>query len=137
MIVYVDTSILIRRLMGEPNAYPLSQCRAILTSEITRIESLRAIDRLRIEARWAAAMVMERIRVLTASMALLREVPLQPPILRRAAEPFPTIIKTLDALHVATALLVSMQMKQPCTFLTHDRRQGIAAQTVGLLADGF
>lgn len=137
MITYIDTSIIVRHLLGEPAPYPIERFLEGYTSEIARIEALRAIDRLRIQAQWTAEMVMDRIRVLTALMATLKEVPLQQPILRRAAEPFPTIVKTLDALHLATALLTAAQLSKPLVFLTHDCQQGIAAQAAGLAAEGF
>lgn len=137
MITYIDTSIIVRHLLGEPAPYPIERFREGYTSEIARIEALRAIDRLRIQAQWTAEMVMDRIRVLTALMATLKEVPLQQPILRRAAEPFPTIVKTLDAIHLATALLTAAQLSKLLVFLTHDRQQGIAAMAAGLTVEGF
>lgn len=134
---YLDTSVILRHVLGEPQPYPVDRFAQIYASELARIEALRAIDRLRIQDRWSTEEVATRTRVLTAIMAAIAEVPLQSPILRRTAEPFPTIVRTLDALHIATALLVEIQTRKSLLFVTHDARQGLAAEAAGLAADGF
>jgi hypothetical protein len=52
-------------------------------------------------------------------------------VLRRAGEPFPTPIKTLDAIHLATALLLNSAIGG-IVLLTHDRQLGVAALACGL-----
>jgi hypothetical protein len=48
-----------------------------------------------------------------------------------ALAPFPTLIKTLDAIHLATALAWTRQTEEPIVVLTHDRQFGIAASACG------
>ncbi len=57
-------------------------------------------------------------------------------ILDRAAGPMLTVVKTLDALHLATALVVR-DSGQPVTFVTHDVQQGRAAKSLGLAVIGL
>ena len=57
-------------------------------------------------------------------------------ILQRASEAFPTVLGTLDALHLATALMLREKMKIQLTFLTHDVQLGLAAQSVGFMVEG-
>ncbi len=57
---------------------------------------------------------------------------LQRPILGRAAEPFPTPLGTLDALHLATALVWRDRMRQELVLATHDRGLAIAARAFGI-----
>jgi hypothetical protein len=52
-------------------------------------------------------------------------------VLERAAEPFPVRSRTLDALHVASALLVRTRFPA-IRFATHDSELGVAAAAEGL-----
>jgi predicted nucleic acid-binding protein len=56
-------------------------------------------------------------------------------VLARAADPFPTRIRTLDALHLASALLIRARF--PATrFATHDADLAAAALAEGLSVIG-
>ena len=57
-------------------------------------------------------------------------VPLDTVVLERAAEPFPTLLSSLDAIHLATALLARTQVEDLC-FATHDGELATAARAVG------
>jgi hypothetical protein len=57
---------------------------------------------------------------------------LQRPILARASEPFPTPLGTLDALHLATALVWQDRMRQAIVMATHDRDLALAARSFGI-----
>ncbi len=137
-IAFLDTSVVLRHILGERGAWSgLDKFTRLYASELMRVEALRVIDRLRIQSRWPEKEVALRVRLLTATSAAINVIAIQPTILRRAAEPFPTIVGTLDAIHIATALLAEHQLKKPLLFLTHDVRQGTAAQAAGLQAEGF
>ncbi|MFA5810851.1 MAG: PIN domain-containing protein [bacterium] len=137
-IAFLDTSVVLRHILGERGAWPsLDKFTKLYASELVHVESLRVIDRLRIQNTWPEKEVALRVRLLTATSAAINIVAIQPPILLRASEPFPTIVGTLDAIHIATALLAMQQLKKPLLFLTHDVRQGIAAEAAGLEAKGF
>ncbi|MBI4124318.1 MAG: PIN domain-containing protein [Deltaproteobacteria bacterium] len=132
-IAFIDTSVLLRFLLKEPGAYPhLEKFKKIYASELLKVEALRAIDRLRIQNNWSKEEVALRIQLLTASSSAIHFIPIQVSILRRASEPFPTLVGTLDAIHIATALLTQIQSKEELLFITHDRNQGLAAQAAGL-----
>ncbi len=62
-------------------------------------------------------------------------VPVTAVVLERAAEPFPTMIGSLDAIHLASALLVRPEFDQ-LSFATHDRELGLAALSVGFQVSG-
>jgi uncharacterized protein len=53
------------------------------------------------------------------------------PILRRAALPMPTVVKTLDAIHLASALLFQERTGDSLTFATHDLQQATCARALG------
>jgi uncharacterized protein len=56
-------------------------------------------------------------------------------VLDRAADPFPTQLRTLDALHLASALLLH-DREPAATFATHDEDLAAAAAAVGLRVIG-
>ena len=58
--------------------------------------------------------------------------PLNRAVLHRAADPFPTVLGTRDAIHLASALLWMEEKGEPLTFLTHDAQLAIAARACGL-----
>ena len=63
-------------------------------------------------------------------------IPVGPRILERAAEPFPTTLGSLDAIHLASALLVRDQFRD-LALATHDLELGIAARAVGFRVHGI
>ncbi len=136
MKAYVDTSVLLRIVLAEPK--PLSEWRSIdlaLTSELTRVEALRTIDRARIELRLSDIDVAERRALVLGTLDGFHVAELDRVVLGRAAEPFPTLLRTLDAIHLATALL-SRAAHQGLVFATHDAAQAIAARAVGFRVIG-
>ena len=52
-------------------------------------------------------------------------------MLQRAALPMPTVVKTLDGIHLATALLLRERRNISLTFATHDDQQATAARALG------
>ena len=54
-----------------------------------------------------------------------------PTVLARAVEPFPVPVRTLDAMHLATALFLA-ERRQDVVVATYDERMRAAARAVGL-----
>ncbi len=131
MTVYMDTSVILRRLLGQPaSLLPWGGWGRVFTSVLTRVEYFRVIDRLRLESRIddvERLALQERFSIFWQSSY---RVPLAESILIRAAQPFPTIVGTLDALHLASALAVRSTGEKDMTVLTHDQQLGRAAAAV-------
>jgi predicted nucleic acid-binding protein len=134
--VYVDSSVLLRVVLGEPQ--PLDVWHRIdqaVSSELIRLECLRTIDRARHELRLPDEAVSgQRADVLDA-LEGFGLIPVTSSVLERAAEPFPTLIGSLDALHLTSALLVR-QHYEDLLFATHDRQLAVAARAVGFRVAG-
>ena len=131
MNVYVDSSVLLRVAFGEPDA--LSDWPRIANptcSEIIRIESLRTIDRARNERRLDDAEVSRLRADLIRAIEAFALIILGDAVKARAAEPFPTLLGTLDAIHLSSALLAREQIAD-LVFATHDRELALAARSVG------
>jgi len=62
-------------------------------------------------------------------------VALDPIVLERASEPFPTTLGPLDAIHLASALLARDRF-DGFVFATHDDELGLAAQATGFQVHG-
>ena len=58
------------------------------------------------------------------------------PVLARAAQPLPTELGTLDAIHLATALLWREHTGGDIVMATHDVALGMAARACGLSVVG-
>jgi predicted nucleic acid-binding protein len=133
---YIDTSVLLRIVLGEPKA--LREWRRIdsaLSSELIRVEALRTVDRARVLLRLTDAEVAERRGGVLQTLAGFRLARVDARVLARAADPFPTLVRTLDAIHLATADLARSGVKD-LVFATHDREQGTAAEAIGFRVIG-
>jgi predicted nucleic acid-binding protein len=137
MTVYLDTSVILRRLLCHAKGIdPWGGWEAAYTSILTRIEFLRAVDRLRLEGDLTDD---ERVAVQQQFLEVWEScyrVPLDPAILDKAAAPMPTVVGTLDAIHVITACEVNAMVDGPMEVATHDRRLGRAAEAFGLAVRG-
>ncbi len=137
MIAYIDTSALLRLVLREPGALDeLLACDAFVSSELLAVESLRTIDRLRLQGTLSAEDAAARRATVTNWLEAIDLVLLQRPILARASEPFPTPLGTLDALHLSTALVWRDRTQQALTVATHDRDLALAARSFGFEVQG-
>ena len=131
MTAYIDASVLLRVVFGEPRR--LSEWGKItrgFSSRLLRVECLRTIDRARLRHGLDASVVAERREAIEDSLRAIDLVPVGQ-ALARAAEPFPTMLGTLDAIHLSTALLVR-EIDPNVVLTTHDDELGTAGRAVGL-----
>ncbi len=136
MKAYVDTSVILRVVLGEPNA--LREWRSIdiaVSSELARVEALRTIDRARIQLQLSDDEIAERRQGVLQTLTGFHIAHVDAAVLERAADPFPTLVRTLDAIHLATALLVRIE-HESLVFATHDRQLATAARAVGFKVIG-
>ena len=133
MIAYVDASVLLRVALGQPNALP--EWRQIdwgVSSALVTTESLRTLDRLRLRANLSDREVATRRAVVLALIASLELVEIDAVVLDRAAQPMPTELGTLDAIHLATAMLWKETTRTDLVMATHDGALALCAQAHGL-----
>lgn len=132
MIAYVDTSALLRIVLREPGALEdLRAYQALVSSELIAVESARTIDRLRIQGSLTTEQAAERIRAVNEWLEAIDLVLLRPPVLSRASEPMPMPIGTLDAVHLATALIWRDRVGPLPEMATHDTALGAVARSFG------
>ena len=132
MIVYLDSSVVLRPLLRQPK--PLSswgKWTAAYSSELLGVECRRAIDRLRLEALYDDEQVARAIEELTRIERTVKRIRLSTSIVQGASKTMPTIVKTLDAIHLASALAIREHRNIELLFATHDSQQATAARALG------
>jgi uncharacterized protein len=134
---YIDSSVVLRVILGERGRLASwGRIDVAVSSELIRVECLRTIDRARIQLGLSDEKVSRhRVDALEA-IETLDLIPLAPGVLERAAEPFPTLIGSLDAMHLASALLVRDRYDS-LEFATHDEALGVAARAMGFSVQGI
>jgi predicted nucleic acid-binding protein len=133
VIAYLDTSALLRLVLREPGALEeLRSSEALVSSELLAVESFRTIDRLRLQGALSPEGAASRRAIVADWLEAVDLVLLQRPILSRASEPLPTPLGTMDALHLATALVWRDRTGQTLVMATHDGGLALAARSFGL-----
>lgn len=137
MIAYVDSSVLLRLALGQSNSLPeWRQIDRGISSALITTESLRTLDRLRIRAKLADPEIARRRAAILNLINSLELIEIDAIVLDRAAQPMPTELGTLDAIHLASALLWKDSMRIDPVMATHDEALGLAAEAHGLTVLG-
>ncbi len=132
MKAYIDSSVILRIILGEKNAIKLpDHLDAFVASEILKIECFRTLDRMKRVLSIADDDIAERYAALHGAIRSLRIIKLTDDISQKACESFPIVLKTLDAIHLASALLWQQQEEADVLFLTHDEQLAKAALAMG------
>ncbi len=124
-MIALDSSALVKLVLDEPESAALEtwlSSRAPLSvtaGDLVRVELIRAVTR-------AAPAGVSRARTLLAGVDL---VPITPDLLDAAADLGPPSLRSLDALHLATALSLGPAL---AAFVVYDERLAQAATDAGL-----
>jgi len=136
VIAYLDTSALLRIILREAGALDdLRTYDGLVSSELIAVESARTIDRLRNQGALTMDEAAARVAAVSEWLEAVDLVLLRPPVLSRASEPMPVPIGTLDAIHLATALLWR-ERAGTLEMATHDAALGAAARAFGFHVRG-
>jgi predicted nucleic acid-binding protein len=103
-----------------------------VSSALVVTEGLRTLDRLRWRAKLPDTEMADRRAKILEIIATLELVEIDAVVLDRAAQPMPTELGTLDAIHLATALLWKEMSHTDLTMATHDTALGLVAPAHGL-----
>lgn len=137
MIALVDTSVLLRKLFGEPGSLEeWPRLREAYVSRVLPVEIGRVIDRCRLAGEIDDADVEQLHRESRRLMRSVAVVGLSERVLDRAAGPMPTVLGSLDAIHLATALELARDRAPGLVLATHDRQLARAARASGLEVTG-
>ncbi|MEE9416931.1 MAG: type II toxin-antitoxin system VapC family toxin [Acidimicrobiales bacterium] len=122
-VLYLDSSAIVKLVVGEPETVALKDCLAgaatLVSSALARTEVLRAV--------LAGGTKTQRVAELTlARLELLR---IDDRILQIAGELLPTGLRSLDAIHLASALAFGESLAE---VVCYDLRLSEAAKAAGL-----
>jgi predicted nucleic acid-binding protein len=132
VIAYLDTSALLRIVLRESGALDdLRTYDRLVSSELIAVESARTLDRLRNQGALTMEEAADRTAVVNEWLEAVDLVLLRPPVLSRASEPMPLPMGTLDAIHLATALIWRDRVGPLPQMVTHDAALGTAARAFG------
>jgi len=123
-MIYLDSSVALAELFAEDRRPADALWREpLISSRLLEYELWT-----RVNARGAGATHGEAVRELLARVSLVE---LAPAVLARALEPFPFPVRTLDALHLATAHFLASH-RQRVTLATYDDRMRGCAEKLGI-----
>ncbi len=138
MIAYLDSSVILRIAQGEAHPLPeWSRLDASVTSALAEVECARTLDRLRLLGALSDEELGWRRETVTRILAATDVIALERVVLGRAAQPFATRLGTLDAIHLASALLFRESEAPELVLATHDRQLATAARASGLRVIGM
>jgi uncharacterized protein len=123
--LYLDSSAFVKLFTAEPERSALVTFvreRELTSSALLRTEAPRGVRHLGADA-------IEQARTALATVTLIR---VSDAILDRAGMLDPTILRSLDAIHVATALSVADDIDR---VVTYDQRMQHASRTVGFAVE--
>ena len=138
MIAYLDSSVLLRVVLRQRDVLPdWQRVERGVASALVEVECLRTLDRLRLAAGLTDREISRRREAVFRILEAVEIVELTRPVLSRAAQPMPTALGTLDAIHLATALLWRESRGDELVFATHDVALGLAARASGVPVIGL
>jgi predicted nucleic acid-binding protein len=137
VIAYLDSSVVLRVVLGQPGR--LAEWKSIVTgvaSGLVEVECLRTLDRLRVAGKLSSDDVAVRREAVFRILEGLELVELTRGVLRRAAQPMPSPLATLDAIHLATAEMWREAKGKEILVATHDQALALAARASGFRVAG-
>jgi hypothetical protein len=121
-MIYLDTSVALAQILAEDRTPPESLWHeSLVSSRLIEYELWG-----RIHAHRLGASRGDEVRALLARVSLIE---LAPPVLARALDPFPTPVRTLDALHLASMDFLRSS-GQTLQVASYDRRLLAAARSL-------
>lgn len=106
MVAYLDSSVLLRYiLLGDTGLKQVFESSWVISSELLEIECRRVLHRYRLKGNLDDDSFVEALKRLDKVLEGVSIILLSQKVKKRSAETFPVVIKTLDALHLASAII--------------------------------
>jgi len=126
---YVDSSVLLRIILREDDALPDWRTLTNASSSVLlQLECLRTIDRVQMTGEIKGGEIPRTYGALHEVMNTIELLNVGEDILERAGGQFGLPLKTLDAIHLVTAIAWRERINEEVTFVTHDNPLAAAAR---------
>lgn len=136
MVAYLDSSVALRHILkGEAAIAQALACDRVVSSELLEIECRRVIQRCRLQGELDDEGMAEASARLDVVLAGLSLIALSRSVKRRAMGAFPASVKTLDALHLASVLVLAEKLgEESLLVFSHDDALNRCARILGFAA---
>ena len=133
MIVYLDSSFVIRRLLGvgEPAEF-WGKWEKAYASTLMRTECCRAANKLRLDGKIDDAGRARLGAWIETVCNTVTQIPVTDAVLKRAAEAYPVSVGTLQAIHLATLQELEAVHGVKCVLASDDDGLISAASALGI-----
>lgn len=133
MIVYLDSSFVIRRLLGigEPAEF-WGKWEKAYASTLMRTECCRAANKLRLDGKLDDAGRARLGAWIETVCNTVTQIPVTDAVLKRAAEAYPVSVGTLQAIHLATLQELEAVHGVKCVLASDDDGLISAASALGI-----
>lgn len=137
MKAYLDSSVILRRFLGETGGLEmLDKLTWGVSSQVTRLECVRTLDRLHVRSRIDSKEFADLRRRCLELMTRLEIAQLTDALISLAESSFSVPLGSLDSIHLASAILWQKKNREPILFLTHDQELALAAASQGFNIKG-
>ncbi len=136
-MTYVDASVLLRPLLDQEAPLDPRRLHPGVTSRIARVEVFRALERVFLQGHIRERSYLVRLEAAHAMLKRIAVAELERGILDRAEGSMPTPLKSVDAIHLATAMHFRDVSGDPLLIATHDRALAAAARANGFEVVGI
>jgi len=136
LIAYAESSAVLAWILGEPKGEEVRDAFAaaerVVSSTLTEVECARALSRGTVTGRIKRTEELAALRLMEVAASSWVTLDMTGRILARARRPFPTEpVRTLDALHLATALAFR-EVLPSITVVSIDERVRVNAEALML-----
>lgn len=137
MVAYLDSSVVLRHiLLGEIAIEHAFAVERVVASELLEIECRRVLHRYRLNGDLddeSLPQALERLDRVLAGVTLLA---LTQRVKKRAMDSFPVVVRTLDALHLASAVVYAesyadSESDETLLIFSHDEAMNRCARALG------
>lgn len=129
---YLDSSVALRVLFQEPHAFVFPKEGLLVSSILLKVECFRVLDRFHKLRQRSPSQILLARTSLYRLLETIELVELNSLTLERASQSFDVPIKTLDAIHLSTALIYTQEFETPLIMLTHDNQLGRATRMLNI-----
>ena len=132
MIAYLDSTCVLRHLLGTGDAWSMwGKWDKAYASALMRTECCRAANKLHADGKLDDSQRARLGTWIESVCSCVTIVPVTDAIVRRAADPFPVQVGTLQSLHLATLLEIRAAYGETCALATDDPSLLCAAESLG------